>query len=85
MAKEAANHDVMKAVNTLRDSLNVALGSGSDAESAMTWRSGEQDLQQPFALPYGYRTPKESLPDKLGSLANADFIMAVQMVSCSRP
>jgi hypothetical protein len=51
----------------------------------MTWRSGEQDLQQPFALLYGYRTPKESLPDKPGSLANADFIVAVQMVSCSRP
>jgi hypothetical protein len=50
LSREAANQVLKRAVNSLWDSLNVALGSGSDAESAMTWRSGEQDLQQPFAL-----------------------------------
>jgi hypothetical protein len=62
MLERAANQVQNKAVNTLRDSLDVALGSGSAAESTMTWRRGEQDLQQPFALPYGYRTPEGSLP-----------------------
>jgi hypothetical protein len=45
--ERAANHVRKRAVNSLRDSLNVALGSGSGAGSAMTWRRGEQDLQQP--------------------------------------
>jgi hypothetical protein len=62
MLERAANQVQNKAVNTLRDSLDVALGSGSAAESTMTWRRGEQDLQQPFALPHGYRTPEGSLP-----------------------
>lgn len=43
MLEGAANHVRKRAVN----SLNVALGSGSGAESAMTWRRDEQDLQQP--------------------------------------
>jgi hypothetical protein len=78
--EKAANHVWMRAVNSLRDSLNVALGSGSDAESAMTWRRGEQDLQQPSPCPTAivrqrnrYRT----------SLANADLTMAVQLMMCS--
>jgi hypothetical protein len=35
----------------VKDSLNIFLGLGSGAESAMTWRRGEQDLQQPLPYP----------------------------------
>jgi hypothetical protein len=41
----------------------VALGSGSDAESAMTWRLRRTRSAAALALPYGYRTPEGSLPN----------------------
>jgi hypothetical protein len=81
MLERAANQVQNKAVNTLRDSLDVALGSGSAAESTMTWRRGEQDLQQRLCptsrLSYARGIATEP------SLANSDFIMAVQMLRCS--
>jgi hypothetical protein len=49
-------------VNSSRDSLKVALGSGSGAESAMTWRLRRTRSAAALALPYGYRTPEGSLP-----------------------
>jgi hypothetical protein len=78
--EKAANHVWNRAVNSLRDSLNVALGSGSDAESAMTWRRGEQDLQQPSPC---LRAIVRQRNRYRTSLANADLTMAVQLMMCS--
>jgi hypothetical protein len=47
--EKAANHVWNRAVNSLRDSLNVALGSGSDAESAMTCNSPRPALGLSYA------------------------------------
>lgn len=46
-------------------------------------RRGERRSAASFALPYGYLTPKESLPNE-ASPTNADINMAVQLVMCSR-
>ena len=57
-------------------------GPGSGAGSAMTWRGRRTRSASSFALRL---SDARSVATERRSLANADFIMAVPVVMCSRP